>query len=87
MFSGHCKGFNDTTGTLTLQGAKRHNIRGPKMNFSKTTNEKRMILIVDDQAIKHKPLTGRRTSVHQQRLEEIVGLEINEITPMQFKQI
>lgn len=46
-----------------------------------------MMLIVDDQAIKHKPLTGRRTSVHQQWLKEIVGLEINEIIPMQFKQI
>lgn len=46
-----------------------------------------MMLIVDDQAIKHKPLIGRRTSVHQQWLKEIVGLEINEIIPMQFKQI
>lgn len=43
-----------------------------------------MMLVVDDQAIKHKPLTGR-TSVQQLWLEEIVYIERDEIIPMQFK--
>lgn len=43
------------------------------------------MLIVEDQPTNHKALTGRRTSVSQQRLEETPRIERDETTPTQNK--